>query len=278
MKLCAEKISKSDKPLNLPPVFSMKIKTISFCFFYVVLLVHTSFAASDDLQPYNVTVAQQELNRIAQTDLQTASLAQIEIVMLQVEAYADQGKQCVSMVQQELDQIDKALAALGEKVTDEPPDIAKERRKLLAQKSGNEVRRAQCRLLTLRTNDLLQKLQLHKKQVFTRDLFSRGQNILTTITQQETLSSNWVKEAASFFMSRSGIALLFPWHFFPLVLFTGLGFLIGYRIDSLFSRYADTIQYNQERFIIASRPWNALYVNFFPHLVYLSSHQIARAG
>ena len=35
---------------------------------------------------------------------------------------------------------------------------------------------------------------------------------------------------------------------------------------------------NQERFIIASRPWNALYVNFFPHLVYLSSHQIARAG
>ena len=38
------------------------------------------------------------------------------------------------------------------------------------------------------------------------------------------------------------------------------------------------VGFNQERFIIASRPWNALYVNFFPHLVYLSSHQIARAG
>ena len=128
-------------------------------------------------------------------------------------------------------QVNRTLEALGEEVSSESKDIAKERGGLLTLKSQTEVRLAQCRLLALRATDLEKKLQQSKKQIFTRDLFFHGPNIIE-ITKQSKLSTiDWLQTANDFFIKGSGLGSLLPWHVIPLFLLTGLGFLIGKRVE-----------------------------------------------
>ena len=183
------------------------------------------------------SAAQKELAKIAQTDLQEMSLAQIDILTLQVEGYIDRGKHCIYMAEQELQQIKKALAVLGETVTGEPREISKERGSLQDQKNQADVRRAQCRLLILRASEINKKLNENKRQVFTRDLFFRSPGIFKLLRQNVNNSWSWPQEIAFFFTSGSGIGSLTPVHFSLIVLFLGLGLFLGNRIDLLVLRH-----------------------------------------
>lgn len=223
----------------------MKSLLTSICLLCFFLFSGPSFSA--DLGQESFSAAQKELSTIAQIDLQAASFAQIEILMQQVQAYVDQGKQCASTMEQELKQIDGTLAALGEKVKGESKDIANERSGLLSQKSQAEVRLAQCRLLAFRAVDLEQKLQKDKKRIFTRDLFLRGPNIVAILTSAETRSLGWLQTVATFFSTGSGVGYLFPWRFIFLLLVTGVGFFVGNKIDVFLSDHGGELK--QEGFI-----------------------------
>jgi small-conductance mechanosensitive channel len=220
----------------------MKSLLTSICLLCLFLFSIPSLSVSADLGPESLSAAQKELSAIAQVDLQVTSFGQIEILMQQVQAYVDQGKQCASTMEQELKQIDGTLAALGEKVKGESKDIANERSGLLSLKSQAEVRLAQCRLLAFRATDLAQKLQENKKKIFTRDLFLRGPNIVAIITSAETRSLGWLQTVATFFSTASGVGYLFPWRFILLLLVTGVGFLVGYKIDIFLSDHGGELK------------------------------------
>ncbi|MCF8056202.1 MAG: mechanosensitive ion channel [Desulfocapsa sp.] len=220
----------------------MKAYSIPAVFFFILLCIYPSFVSSSDMETNTLADTQQELMKIAQVNLEETSLAQIDVLVLQVQGYIVQGKNCVYLADQELEQIDKALAALGEKVTGETKDISKERGSLQALKNKAEIRRAQCRLLILKASDLDQKLNENKKQVFTRDLFSQGPGFFEIVRRPEINLSEWIQLVTVFLMLDSGLGFLAPYHFVLIVLLVGLGFFLGSRVDTLFFRNAGQIQ------------------------------------
>lgn len=225
----------------------MKISTLLLAVLSVFFLLSPSFSNSADLDSYDFVAAQQELNKITQIDLETLSITQIELFMQQVQVYLKQGQYCISMTQQEMEQVDKAFAALGEKISGEPKDIAKERASLVTMKSLAEVRLAQCRLLNYKATDLEQKLKKNKKQIFTRDLFARGNDIFYILQQPEIRSVQWMLTAGNFFVMGSGVTSLTLLHLVLIFFLAGLGYFLGARVDVLFSSCLGKIK--QEGFI-----------------------------
>ncbi|MBU1418497.1 MAG: mechanosensitive ion channel [Proteobacteria bacterium] len=220
----------------------MKLHTVLIglvCFF---LWFYPSLSNSADLESYDVTAVQKELDKIVQVDPQSASLPEIELLMQQLQVYLKQGQQCIAVTQQELEQLDKSFTALGEKVSGEPKDIAKERDGLLTLKSRAEVRLAQCRLLTLKATGLEEELQKNKKQIFTRDLFSRGLNIYEIVLLPEIRSLNGLVATGKFFMTGSRLDSLAPWHIVPILFLVGIGWFIGSKLDDLFTHQVGKIQ------------------------------------
>jgi len=220
----------------------MKYSLISALLVFVFLCIHPSFLRSADQEDDMFTAAQQEITKISQINLEDTSLAQVDVLVLQVQGYLAQGKNCVHAVGQELEQIDTTLAALGEKVTGESREITRERAGLQTQKNQAEVRLAQCRLLTLRATDLDQKLNDIKREVFTRDLFSQGPGFFELVRRPELNLEHWPSAVTTFLLSGAAFSSLKPYHFLLVFLFAGMGLFLGSRIDSLLFQQASQIE------------------------------------
>lgn len=220
----------------------MKSSLIPALFFCLLLSIHSSSLYSADLEKEMFAGAQQEILKIAQINLKETSLPQVDVLILQVQGYLAQGRNCIYAVGLELEQIDKALAALGEKVPGESREISKERIGLQTLKNQAEVRLAQCRLLTLRAEDLDRKLNENKRQAFTRDLFSRGPGVVELVRKPALDFSSWPKAVTGFLSSGAGLAPLTPYNVVFVLLLAGLGLFLGNRIDSLVFRQADRIK------------------------------------
>lgn len=201
-----------------------------------------SSAAPEESEVYNVAAAQKELAKIKKIDLETASLSQVEILTKQVDAYVDHGKQCAVISQQELEQIDKTLETLGEKVKGEPRDIARERGILLRKKSEVEVRLAQCQLLTLKASELLKTLQDNKKHIFKKALFLKSAGIVKVVNSTELMNLKWLDSFRSYIVNGTGILSVSWWSFLPIVVIVWIGFWSGRKIDSLFERSSSLIE------------------------------------
>ncbi|MBU0942825.1 MAG: mechanosensitive ion channel [Proteobacteria bacterium] len=212
----------------------MKLGTILLTVIAILLWSSPVFSVSADLDSYDFTAAQQELDKIAQLDLESTSFAQVDLLMQQLQVYLKQAQYCTSTTQQEMEQIDKAFASLGEKVTGEPKDIAKERSGLVTQRSGVEVRLAQCRLLNYKATALEEKLKKNQKESFTRDLFAEGPNILTIVLHPELRSLDWLLVTGKFLITGSGLTSLVPWHLIPILFLAGFGYFVGTKMDDLF--------------------------------------------
>ena len=190
----------------------------------------------------NIETAQQELTAVSSADLENASLEDIESYMVRIRSLVDYGKTCVGNYQQELDQLDKAIATLGETAEGEMKEITQEREGLQTIKKQKEADLAKCRLLELRALEHEQQLYKYKKKVFARDLFAKGPNLYEIIKSKEVRSPAWMKTLQNYYFTNSGIKQLISWVIIPLLLLTGLGLFAGFRLDNVFHRYEGTIK------------------------------------
>lgn len=136
-------------------------------------------AFSEQDQPveviYDPLKGHQEIKKLVKTfPKNTNSSSQLELIRKEILQHLHQGEKGQGNVRNELDQIDTALKALGEKVEGESEKIARERSGLAGKRKLKEVELAEYRLLTLNATEALKKLELYRQEGRRQKMLSQG--------------------------------------------------------------------------------------------------------
>jgi potassium-dependent mechanosensitive channel len=97
--------------------------------------------------------------------------------MRQVTALRTAAGECQQIATDQLARVGQALAAVGDKQTDETTDLATTRQKIEAYKTQTEGRRAECRLHIVFADSLIEKIDAAQKSLLKERLTRRGASI-----------------------------------------------------------------------------------------------------
>jgi potassium efflux system protein len=173
---------------------------------------------------------------------------------------------CVTEFEKQQSVTQEALASLGEPTPKEPPDVTRKRRDIQTQLADLEKQLGSCRVLVLRSDELLLEISKATKALLATRLLARGPDFFTLLEENWNKSELWVTSSEKLIKHLGGLQLLLIWHW--LILSVLLILSIG--IATLISRHL------QDR--IRSKQWHEDYsarftcafvttfVHYLPHL------------
>lgn len=112
---------------------------------------------------------------------------------------------CSNEVKNELKKATDDLATLGEKTEDEVKEIAAKRKALAKDIAVIEQRSANCRLLSLTAEELLEQINSRQKVMVSARLFSKGPNLWDLVIRNWTKPAEWLAAIKNALKTNSGI-------------------------------------------------------------------------
>jgi len=106
-------------------------------------------------------------------------LEKIEAVLADLKALQVKAEECIKETTASLDQVTLGLDSLGPVVPGELPEIARQRKGLLKEKSGYEARLSQCRFLLGQAQSLAEVLNRSRQILMARSFWAREADVLS---------------------------------------------------------------------------------------------------
>ncbi len=119
-----------------------------------------------------------------------------------------QAANCISANDQGLQKIQGDTKSLGPPVKNESRAVISKRRTLAQQQGAREKQLANCRLLLLRSDDALGRINGQLKQLLSQHLFARGPTLIAVLQAPGTVPRVWLRAAFEFLQTHSGLSLL----------------------------------------------------------------------
>ncbi len=137
---------------------------------------------------------------------------------------------CVPATEQDLKKLNEKITTLGEPTKDEPKEVVRQRNELDEQKTALDNRIATCKVLILRSDELLPRIEGVLKQRQAERLLARGPSITEVLKDERLEPRSWVGGASTYFHERSALLQLQAWHWgllaLVLVFSTSVGVLV----------------------------------------------------
>ena len=168
-------------------------------------------------------------------------------------------EQCDKDITVQLEKLELDINQLGKSLKGEPYDVTKKRNLLTEQKRELEKRLASCRLLVIRSDELLLAISKQQKDILARHLLARGPDLITLIKNNWQQPALWWHSSKAFIKSNSGLEQLsiIDMVLLALLILGGSAIGISIRRKSIHDLKQVTLQ---ETF--SSRFYHALTTNF----------------
>jgi len=122
----------------------------------------------------------------------------------QINAVRGDAAECVSTTDQQLQKLQQDIKSLGPPVQREPPEVAQKRRAMAQQQSDLEKNIANCRLLLLRSDDALGRINTLQQQLLAQRLLSRGPTFTALLKDNWQQPALWLTSTKNFLLKQLG--------------------------------------------------------------------------
>lgn len=148
---------------------------LSFLLWGFLLSPALSQQIQSTVEAYDPLKGNQEIKKLVKSFPQdTHDSSQFESLKKEIANHLQQGEKGQENAQSELQQIDAALKAMGDKVEGESGKIAKERNDLIGKRKIKEVELAEYRLLILNATESLKKLEVYRLEGRRQKMLTQG--------------------------------------------------------------------------------------------------------
>ncbi len=113
------------------------------------------------------------------------------------------GTECVPETEQALEKVNEDISSLGEGNVSEPTEVINKRRELAKEKSRLDNRLTTCKVLVLRGEELVPKIEQQRQQLLAQRLVARGPSIVTVLKDERLRPAAWLASSRSFVQQHS---------------------------------------------------------------------------
>lgn len=195
------------------------------------------------------------------------NLNQLTDLSRQVTTIRGQAKSCVAELEPAVAEGQKIIESLGKPSKTESAAVRKKRAELEQGLGKITKELASCRVLVLRSEDLLKKLQERTNELLAQQLLARGPDVITLLRDNLTQPKIWLDASVAFLRKNSGLDLLPALHWVALAIVLLISVGTGFVLRHFLCKYEKQRQWRDDftaRFLRAQLTTIAHYV---PHLL-----------
>jgi len=144
-------------------------------------------------------------------------------------------EKCTTEVTEQVTRLTGDIEKLGKPIRAESADVRRKRNLLNQQKTELEKRLASCRLLVIRSDEILQKIAKRQKEIISSHLLAKGPALHTLIKENWQQPAQWFDSTTAFVRKHSGLERLSRLDMAFLIILISIGIILGalYRRRSL---------------------------------------------
>ena len=167
----------------------------------------------------------------------TIRVEKLDEYMTRLPGFSSWAHQCVQSARDGLNSVNGHLATLGEAVEGEPVNVIKKRNSLLKEKTILEQELASCRVISLRNEEAIAKINQVKQSLLAEELFAKGPDFFTLLKDNWQHPAIWIDATKTFITENSGLEKQTIGHFllFLFIVIASVG--IGLYIKLLLKRF-----------------------------------------
>jgi len=154
-------------------------------------------------------------------------LEQLALWTKQLNETKSEAEKCTVEVTEQVNRLTGDIEKLGKPIRAESADVRRKRDLLNRQKTEQEKRLASCRLLVIRSDEILQKIAKRQKDIISSHLLARGPALHTLIKENWQQPAQWFDSTRAFVRKHSGIERLSLLDMAFLVILIGIGIILG---------------------------------------------------
>ena len=174
---------------------------------------------------------------------------------------------CVTEVETQQTEVQAALTSLGEPVAKEPLDVVRKRRDIQKQLTEIEKLLGSCRVLTIRSEELLDQINKATKELLASHLLARGPDFFTLAQENWNKLDLWIAGSTQAIKRLGGLQNLLVWHWFILfvllILSIGPAILLKHNLQ----RWLRTKQWGEDYSSCFACSFVTTFVHYLPQLV-----------
>jgi len=175
---------------------------------------------------------------------------------------------CAAEAENELEKLNQDLTKLGPPVKDESAAVTKTRAALSKEQAEIEKRAAACRLLLLRSDELLGRIASLQSQFLAQRLLDRGPTFTALMRDNWRHPGVWITSAHSFLRTHSGVEKLSTKEYVLLVLVLVAALGLGVGLRWRLSTWAEKHRWDKQFAGIFSRALVTTWAHYAPHLFF----------
>lgn len=174
---------------------------------------------------------------------------------------------CVTELETQQSDVQAALTSLGEPVAKDPLDVVRKRRDIQKQLANIEKQLGSCRVLTIRSEELLAQINKATKELLASRLLARGPDILTLLEENWNKLDLWIAGSTKVIKRLGGLQNLLIWHWFILFVLLILSIGPAILLQRNLQRRIRTKQWVEDYSGRFTRALVTTFVHYLPHLV-----------
>jgi len=182
---------------------------------------------------------------IKEKEPKTGELEQTIKSLMQLQ---EQAENCVSASQAELDRIGRAIEVVGPVTEGESREVAQQRRSLQTKRSASEARLSECRLLNIRTEELLSETREIRRSILARALMHRRPHLGLLIHDGVDDHKQWQAALAKSVVKQGSFERLTPAALISFAAAGLIGFFLGWWLRAFLRRWLQAQQPLGRRF------------------------------
>ncbi len=184
----------------------------------------------------------------------------------EVSQLRSQANNCIARLEQTISELDKDIESLGEKVSGEAVEVTRKRNKLKSEKTAWEKTLSSCRLVSLRSDELIKRIGEVQKQALAQQLLSRGPHLYALIRDNLAQPQIWFRSSWTFIRKHSGLQYLSALETTGLVIILLIGLSSGLLLRR---RVGQSVERRHWDISFADRFRCTLYTSFSHYLPHL---------
>ncbi len=180
-------------------------------FLLMVLFIALGVAEAQEFLPQSkAKEVTQVLDGIDQVLGRESDAAALATWSQQTTGFREEARICVTGADRRLEQLRKDLETLGPRVEGEDSAVTGKRRAVENERAAVEKQLASCRLLLLRGEEVLKRIDQRRQEILARHLLARGPQIHTLVADNWVQSGDWLDGTRDFIAEHSGVTHLSP--------------------------------------------------------------------
>lgn len=204
----------------------------------LLVTVTTAPFAAEESTPAEIVKQLDKLEK----NIRNEKLPELDVVsqVKRVEENRTRSNSCITDTEARIKVTEESLGKLGEAKSGEPAEVSRKRRELTQEKTTNEKQLASCRLLQLRSTELLKLLSDYQQKIVAKRLLAKGPDFITLLQKQWDHKYDWMKSTWELFLNDKGLKSLKLRHIAYAVFLVAVFLWLGQLFRRRMQKFCDT--------------------------------------